>query len=625
VPAELVRAELAKVLASRDFARSPRLARFLQFIVERSLEGRGQQLKEYVLALEVFDRESTFDPRLDPIVRVEAVRLRAKLKKYYETDGLDDAVHLELPKRSYAPVFVRRESSPAPATPEPQAPSTRPWSRPAWAAAILVVMSAAAAVALRAPATGPSGPAKTVPPASSVSIAVLPFADLSPQNDQEYLSDGLAEQLIHNLTRVDGLRVIPWTSVFRLKGQGQDIRKIGEDLKVQYVLEGSVRRAGRKLLVSVRGSDVEAGYTLWAENYERPAENVVAIQEELAQAVIGSLRTRLRNPGAAVIASRTDSNEAFNSYLRGRYHLNRRSEESLQKAIGYFEQALRHDPNYAVAYSGLADAYALRINHGTAKPRELMPAAKAAAEKALKLQPSLAEAHASMGYVALTYDWDLPASQRYLARALKLNPQYAEAHHWFGFSLVAAGHFDEALPYIARAEELDPLSPVIPRFAGDIYYRKGDYEQAIRKCREALELDPNYVAAYHLLGRIYEQRREFARADEAFRKARQLQGPKPPLLAMEAHTYAVSGRRGEALRILGQLQETSRQVHVSPFYTALIYAGLGDKDRAFAWLEKVYEERSFWMIVFPTDPRFQPLRSDPRFDRLLQRVNLLRN
>jgi TolB-like protein len=384
--AESVRTQLRKILSSSAFARSERLARFLNFTVEQTLEGRGDHLKEFVIGVEVFDKTEKYDPRMDPIVRVEARRLREKLRKYYETEGREDPLYIDFPTGTYAPLIQTRDAMPV------------------------------------------SGAGAT--PCENA-IAVLPFVNLSSEQENEYFSDGLTEELINALTKVDGLRVIAWSSAFQLKGKVRDIRRVADQLRVRAVLEGSVRRTLDRLRITAQLVDTRDGHYLWSETYERALKDVFAVQDEISSAIVGALRIKLTGPaGRSLITHYTENLHAYHLYLKGRFHWNKRTEEDFYKALGFFEQAIQIDPNYAPAYAGMADAYIMLGEHGAAPALSIMRKAKTAASRALEIDPRLAEAHVSLGSVAGLYEWKWPEAEHHFRRALELNPSYPTAHHW---------------------------------------------------------------------------------------------------------------------------------------------------------------------------------------------------
>jgi serine/threonine-protein kinase len=461
--------------------------------------------------------------------------------------------------------------------------------------------------------------------AKEVSIAVLPFVDLSPESDQAYFADGLTEELIDALTRVRGLRVAPRGPTAKLSGLSRDVRQVGRELNVSAVLDGSVRKAGDRLRIAVRVSDVSNGYTLWAEMYERHVSDVFAVQEDISQKIVRSLGSQLgvAQNGRPIMRSGTTSIRAFNFYLKGRYHWNRRGEDSLRKAISYFELAIREDPRYAAAYSGLADAYG-GLTHQTAQaPGQLVSKDKEAALKALEIDSELPEAHASLGRASIFDDWDFAAAEKSLKRALEIDPQYATAYQWYSVLLMLANRNDEALQYMKRAEELEPLHPNIKRAAGDLHYRRGEYDEAIHKCREAIELDNRLDGAYICVGRSFEQKGDYRQALETFEKGSAVSKRQDLFLSLRAHTHGVAGNTAEAKRLVEELRVRAQRGYVSPYYFAVAHAGLRDREQTLTYLEKALAERSVWVIALATDLRFQFLQGDPRFAAITSKLPTL--
>ncbi len=603
VDAESVRAHLEKVLACGAFTHAGRLSRLLRFAVEQVIAGRGDELKEYVIGVSVFAKGESFDPRIDPGVRVETHRLRAKLKRYYESEGKDDPVRIELPKGSYAPVFTRR-------------PAPRRWARRkalAAAAALLVLAAGVywAATQRDRPRSEPAGEIS--------SIAVLPFANLSADEDQEIFCDGITEELINTLSKVEGLRVISRTSAFQFKGKASDVREVGRRLNVGAVLEGSVRKAGATLRITAQLVKAADGYHLWSGAYEREIKDVFAVQEEISRSIANALRVRLTR---SLAESRTTDVEAYNFYLKGRYHWNKRTEEGLRRSIEYFEQSIARDRKWAVSHAALADSYALLASYGVVAPAEAMKKAKEAASEALRLDETMAQAHATLGFVRSFREWDWRAAEQEYKRAIELNPGYATARQWYAGCLRAVGRTDEALAEMKRAQELDPLSLAAGRDLGRVFLSMRQYERAVEQYRKVLELEPNFPSAYMHLGMAYEEMRMHREAVEALEKARSLPGASPLVLGALGRAYAVSGRRGEAERLLGELESLSRRRHVSPVSRAFISIGLDDKDRALEWLERACAEHDPWIAWLKADPVFDTLRADPRFQRLLRKVGL---
>ena len=577
--AESVRTQLAKILSSNTFARSERLARFLNFTVEQTLAGRGDGLKEFVIGIEVFDKTEKYDPRMDPIVRVEARRLREKLRKYYETEGKEDPLSIDFPTGTYVPLVEKRDAS--------------------------AIAAAAAA------------------PGTENAIAVLPFTNLSSDPDNEYFSDGLTEELIHALTKVEGLRVVAWSSAFQLKGKTRDIRRIAEQLKVRAVLEGSVRRTGERLRITAQLVDTTGGHYLWSETYERELKDVFAVQDEISSAIVGALRIKLAGPsGRSLVTRYTENLQAYHLYLKGRFYWNKRNEQDFYKALGFFEQAIETDANYAPAYAGVADTYIMLGEHGALPALRVMQEARVAAERALKIDPSLAEAHGSLGSVAGLYEWNWSASERHFRRAIELNPSYPTAHQWYGYDfLTPQGRLEEAIAALERAHHLDPLSLIITTCLGTVYDIARQHERARAYYDKVFELDDTFVRAHLSAGRSYLHQGMFDQAIAAFQRARELTPNSPVALALMAHAYNVSGATAEAARLREALDRCCRTCCISSYLLARAHLGY-DHDRAFELLEQAHQEHDPRLAHMNVSPIFDCLRADERFRQLVRRVGL---
>lgn len=453
------------------------------------------------------------------------------------------------------------------------------------------------------------------------SVAVLPFVNASTDPDAEYLSDGIPETLIGQLSQIPRLKVMARSTVFRYKGANVDPQKVGRELNVRAVLTGKVLQRGEMLTISMELMDVRDGSQLWGKQYNRKLADTLAVQEDIAREVTDKLRLRLASvEEKRLTAHVTENVEAYQLYLKGRYHWNKRTPDGIQKAIESFQQAIEKDPGYALAYAGLADCYHVPAN--PLPPRKKMPLAKAASMKALQLDDTLVEAHTSLARVLFVYEWDWPAAEKEFKRAIELNSRYAPAHQWYGGYLTATGRFREADAEKKRALELEPLSLVINFEVGLASYFSRNYNQAIDQFQKTLELDSNFPPPHTFLAAAYEQKGMLKEATTAFQKAITItQGPaRTQATAGLGYVYAVSGRKAEARKILAELQSLSEHRYVPATDTALIYAGLGDKDKAFAWLDKAYEEHSFSLSNLKVEPRFDPLRSDPRFADLLRSI-----
>jgi TolB-like protein len=454
------------------------------------------------------------------------------------------------------------------------------------------------------------------------SIAVLPFQNRSTEPDSEYLADGLAESLIYRFSQLPNLKVSPTSTVFRYKGKEIDPVKVGQELGVSAVLSGRIVQRGDQLTISAELVDVRNNRLLWGEQYERKMSELLQTQREIASEIVDKLKLKVSGEEKGLAKHYTESNEAYQLYLKGRFYWNKRTGESIKKSIEYFNQAIERDPGYALAYAGLADSYVVPAN--PLPPREKMPKARAAAMRALELDERLAEAHTSLARVLAIYDWDWPGAEKEFKRAIELNPRYAIAHQWYGDYFEVMGRHNEAIAEERRALELDPLSLTINFELGLAFYYARNYDQAIEQFQKTLELDPNFPPPHQFLPAAYEQKGMYGEAIAGFQKGITPRGGSEwPMSAPGlGHVYAVSGKKAEARTVLNELKQLSGQEYVPAYDIALIYAGLGEKDQAFAWLEKAYEERSFPMAWLKVEPQWDSLRSDPRFADLVRRVGL---
>ena len=456
------------------------------------------------------------------------------------------------------------------------------------------------------------------------SIAVLPFQNRSTEPDSEYLSDGLAESLIYRLSQLPNLKVSPTSLVFRYKGQEIDPIKVGKDLGVSAVLSGRITQHGDSLTISAELVDVRYNKLLWGEQYDRKTSELLATQREIAREIVDTLKLKVSGKERGLAKHYTESNEAYQLYLKGRFYYNKRTEEGMEKALENFQQAIEKDPTFALAYSGAADTYDLLgapEAGGTLRPNEVLPKAKAAAQKAIEIDESLAEPHVSLAHVRYYYDRDWAGAEREFKRAIELNPNYPQAHHWYAIYLVWSGRTNEGLAEVRRAQELDPLSLPINMTVGWLLCDAQRTDEGIDQLRKTLEMDPAFVVAHVRLGYCYERKGAYDGAIAESQRIFDL-GAKSLGTAGLAQAYAMAGKRNEAQKKLVELQELSKQRYVSPGLFALIYAALGDKDQAFAWLEKSVAEHDLITARLKVDQRFDNLRSDPRFADLVRRVGI---
>jgi len=465
---------------------------------------------------------------------------------------------------------------------------------------------------------------ETVPiPSDNPSIAVLPFVDLSPKKDQEYFCDGMTDEIIAKLSRFKGWKVIPRTSMMRYKNTNKDIIQIGQELDVTTILEGSIGKERDDIRVNAKLIRIEDSISLWSDTYEKKLESVFAIQSDVAEKIANALQVELSPEEKERLEKKpTENLEAYNSYLRGRFFWNRRTEEDIKKAIKYFEQAIEKDPNYALAYTGLADSYNMLGSYELLEPNEAYPNARKAALRALDIDNTLGEAHASLARVKHCFDWDWEGAEMEFKRAIDLNPSYATSHSWYSALLVYSGRFDEALEEVKRAQELDPLSLVIITQVGSISFYQRQYDKAIEQCKRALEINPDFSWTHKVLARIYVQKSEVEEAIAEAQKAVTLSGGSTEYQSILGYIYAVNGEKKEAKNILKQLEELEKKKNISLFHKALIYEALGETDQAFSFLEASFERREFGMLTLKVSPELDSLRSDPRFKVLMEKVGL---
>lgn len=445
-------------------------------------------------------------------------------------------------------------------------------------------------------------------------IAVLPFANISQDSSDEFFSDGMTEEMIAAISRTSGLRVIARTSVMKYKGSGKPVSEVGRELGVGSVLEGSVRRAGDKLRITVKLVDTTDEESRWSEEYDRTMRDVFEIQSEIANRVAEALRAQAFGPQSV---TPTSSTEAYVDYLRGRQAWNKRTEDGLEQAVGLFESALARDGDYAKAHSGLADCYATLALLEFVPPKEAYPKAKEAVGRALALDPQLAEAHSSLGLIRFQFDWDWKGAEEEFREAIRINPSYAPAHHFFADYLKAMGRFDEALAEIGKAQELDPLNLAINTGVGHVLYLSRQYDKAIDQYRKAVDLDPSFMLTHIWFGRPYLEKGMYAEAISELETAVRLSGEGTLALAMLGHGLASAGRKDEALGILARLKERSKSRYVPSYWISVIYNGLENRDQVLAWLRKAFDERSSWLVWVRVEPRFDWLRRDADFKSLI--------
>ena len=561
----VVRDQLQRILASTTFQQVDRLKRFLTFIVGEAIEGRRNELKEYVIGVQVFGKEDAFDPRTDPIVRVQARRLRSKLVRYYREEGRSDEWIIELPKGGYAPTFKRRET------------------------AVLVKRTISSALVSRN------------------TIAVVPFADHSAGHDLDYFCRGLRDEIVHHLARFPSLRILASDSA---------------DTTGALMISGSVRRSGSRARITAQLIDGVSGSYLWSESVDASVDDALGAHEQVARAIVSKLEAEIDTRGVSSSRRPTENLAAHNLYLQGRYHLNQRTEEGLRKALEFFEKALAEDAESSLAQSGLADAYGLLGHYGVLGPADVWTKAASSAAAAVMLDEHSAEAHTSLAHVKSTQDWDWIGAEREFQKALACNPRYATAHHWYAMSCLAPlGRLDEARDEMLLAQSIDPVSSIVARDLAVIHFYRRDFDTALEQCDHTVELNPHFAPAYWILGIIQEQRQDFDESLAAFQRAVHLSPQTPRMHGALGRTFALSGKRKQALEVLRKLEAYATERYVSPLEFAWIQFALGDVDLGFKWLTKACEDRVFDLISIKVDPRFDPLSDDPRFAAIARQLH----
>jgi TolB-like protein/DNA-binding winged helix-turn-helix (wHTH) protein/Tfp pilus assembly protein PilF len=464
-------------------------------------------------------------------------------------------------------------------------------------------------------------------PVRNKSLIVLPIENLSGDKDQEYFADGMTDDLIANLAKIHSLRVISRSTAMAYKGAHKPLSQIASELNLDAVFEGTVLRVGNRVRITAELVQVSTDRHLWAETYESQIGDILTLQNRVSSAIVNEIRINLtpedqerlaRNPAVAP--------EGYENYLKGRYYWNKRSDENLTRAIGYFEQATKQDPQYALAYAGLADCYAIISAEifGTMPAAEAAPKAKAAALRALEIDPTLAEAETSLATVKFNYDWDWSGAAAGFAKSIQHNPSYATAYQRYSLYLSAMGRPEDSVEQINRARELDPLSISINFSLGWRFYMARQYDRAIQQLRNTLEMDPSYELPHLVLGLSYAQKGDFGLALPELRKAVELSHRTPLMISALANAYARSGNKAEAERLLSDLISESKRQYVSPYYFAVVYVGLGQTDKALDWLEQAFADRSNGLVFLKVEPALDDLRSNPRFIALQQKLNFPR-
>lgn len=605
VPPDIAQAAVERLLDSPYFSNSRRLSDYLRLIGRKAIAGETAGIGERLIALEIYGREGDYDSATDSIVRVEANRLRAKLRAYYEAEGATDPVRVRLPQDCFIPVFEDAQASNCAVTLAPKSHRTQ------LALTIAVTLAAVTTMAALAPFTR-----RIVGGANS--IAVLPFSTSNSTPDKDYICDGLTEQITNQLGRSGKLQVAARHSAQQFKDRAGDVRQIGRQLHVDLVLDGGLRFTGREIEFSAHLYDTHTGHQLWSKAITRPSAEMASLQNAASTELAAALHL---DDAAVHRPSHEFTNDAvaLDSYLQARYLFNSRKPENLWKSVELYKAALHEDPNFALAYAGLAEGYVVLASNENQDMYAMSALARQAVNHALGLDPRLPEA--LLTKAATQEDRDFSVLERDYRAALAANPSNAIAHHWWGLNLLAVGRFAEAENEIRQAFLLDPLSLHIGANIGAVFYCSRRYQDTIDQERKILDLDPHLLMARLLTARGYEGLGQYKQAEQIL-----LNIPKSEtsagVLADLGHVYAASGNRARAFRAMEDLTRMAKTRHVSPYHLAFIQAGLGNRSEAMALLELHFEQHDAPLAYLRVDPRWDPLRGDPRFERIVHALSL---
>jgi len=582
VSAESVRAQLARILASDGFVSSQRMCRFLRFVVERTLENDVDRLKEFVVAMEVFDRDENYDPSIDSIVRVEARRLRTKLKSYYEGPGSNDPVLIGLRPGNYAPIFR----------------SVTPAEKPE---------STNAAVA----------PERE----DCTTVAVLPFVNMSPEPEQDYFCDGMTEEILNVLASIEGLAVVARTSTFQFKGQALDVREIGQRLGAHVIVEGSVRKAGAQLRITAQAIDAARGIHLWSETYRRELKDVFAIQEEISTAIAATLRAKLPSRALRRAGVYQPPGAAYEGFLKALLLIHQQNIPGLYASIEQFRELTRLYPEYADPYAGIASAYAALSVFGIVPGREVALELRRNAEHAVHLNLDSADAWTVMGGLSAHWDFDWAEAGHRFRRAIQLQPSSFGAHSWYAVVLTMLGRFEEAESELAIAMRLNPLGASGYSRQGFLAFLRGDYERAKAHIAESLRLEPDFPDSLLTLGFVHIQEQDFQAAVDMLSRGMD-RIPVAVNMGALAAAYALWGKTEQYASLVARLEQMSKAHYVTPMAFSIARTGAGDIDGALDALEAAIEDRTIFASMVNVHPFYASLRQSIRYPGILKRMNL---
>ena len=612
-----VQAQRDRILASKGFVRSGRQSAFLNYVVNTALEGRADRLKEFTIGLEVFEKEESFDPSVDSIVRVEASRLRSKLSEYYVGEGQADPVRIGIPKGHYVPEFLLAE--------EPKEERSRRYGWQRWVAllvAALIIAFVFSAYWLSQRDLDLIASAPRLPTSSS--IAVLPLRDWSPV-PEEHLSEAITDALISSLAKIQGLQVTSFTSVMRYSDTQAPMSEIARALGVSYIVEGSIFRDSEDVQVTAQLIDAGSDTHVWSNTFDRSTSDLMSVEREVAAAIAAQISDAI----LPASQSRPDglNPAAYEAYMKGRYFYNQFTADGYVRGMKFFQDAIDIEPEYAEAYAGLASCHCLLAGHGLelVSPVISIPQAHAHAMKALSLDKELAEPHAFLGIIDFKFGWNPEQAEAKLERAIELNPSLYQAYVWHSQILEAMGRHDEAVGRARHAKQLNPLSLAASLNLGWQMYQAGKYVEAAAEIDNLIDFNPQFWGGHWASGHIYNRHQMYEKAIDEFQMAVELEGGHSLPLSALGYTFAVAGRKDEARRIIAELDALAKDNYVSPFHVAIVYAGLNEPDLMFEWLERAYDVRARSLAWLQVTVELKPFQDDSRFQDLLKRIGIASN
>ena len=617
VSAAKIRAQRDRILASDVFSKSRRQSDFLDYVVNAALEGREDKLKEFSLGIDVFEKDDSFNPNIDSIVRVEASRLRGKLREYYVDQGQNDAVRIEIPKGHYVPVFSFVD--------RPKREGRSSHRSYLWAALAIATVTVSLIILNNLAEDRDSESSTAIQPAPPQnSVAVLPLRDWS-SSPEEYFSEAMTDALITSLAELRSLRVTSLTSVMRYGNTEIPITEIARTLGVAYIVEGSVFRDDQNLRITAQLIAADSDTHLWAKTFDRETSDLLLVQSEIAVEIAKQISEELLPASQSRVQHVNPA--AHEAFLKGRYFYNQFTADGFRRSMTYFQEAIDIEPDFAEAYAGLASCHCLLAGHGLEliSPIVAIPESKSLARKALSLEPGMAEPIAFLGIINFKYEWDLEGAEAMLNRALDANPSLFQAYIWHSQILEATGRHEDAVDRARYAKQLNPLSLAAGLNLAWQMYQAGNYIEARAEVDKLIEFDRTFWGGHWAKGHIHRQHQMYQKAIAEFQRAVDLGGGHSLPISALGYTFAIAGMADKAEQVIAELEDLSQDIYVSPFHVATVYAGLNEPDLMFEWLERAYQVRARSLAWLPVIKELRPFHDDPRFQDLLNRIGIYGN